>query len=138
MYTAQMPVLMNIHETVLYATDLPAAVSFYQDILGLPQIGEMSGRGLVFRVTDSSVLLIFDPAQTLIPGAGVPTHGATGPGHMAFTIPSGTLADWRAHLAAHNIPIEMEVPWPRGGRSLYIRDPANNSIEFIDGRVWPE
>jgi catechol-2,3-dioxygenase len=133
-----MPALMNIHETVLYATDLAAAMSFYQDVLGLSQIGEMSGRGLVFRVTDSAVLLIFDPTKTVIPGAGVPTHGATGAGHMAFTIPSGTLSDWRAHLAAKNIPIEMEVAWPRGGHSLYIRDPANNSIEFIAGRVWPE
>jgi hypothetical protein len=57
---------------------------------------------------------------------------------MAFTIAPGSLGDWRAHLVAHDIPIEMEVPWPRGGRSLYIRDPANNSIEFIDGRVWPD
>ncbi len=133
-----MPALTNIHETVLYATDLAAAMSFYQDILGLPQIGEMSGRGLVFRVTGSSVLLIFDPTQTVIPGAGVPTHGATGPGHMAFTIAPGSLGDWRTHLARHAIPIEMEVAWPRGGHSLYIRDPANNSIEFIDTRVWPD
>lgn len=133
-----MPALTNIHETVLYAADLAAAHRFYEKLLGLSQIGEMSGRGLVFRITDSAVLLIFDPTKTVIPGAGVPTHGATGAGHMAFTIPDGTLNDWREHLAGLNIPIEMEVAWPRGGHSLYIRDPANNSIEFIEGRVWPE
>lgn len=133
-----MPVLTNIHETVLYATDLAAALAFYQDILGLRQVGEMSGRGLVFRVTAESVLLIFDPTQTVIPGAGVPTHGAIGPGHIAFNVPRGTWTELRAHLSAHGVPIEMEVAWPRGGRSIYIRDPAQNSVEFIDGPVWPE
>jgi len=138
MYASQMPAISSIHETILYASNLPAALTFYQDVIGLRPVSVMSGRGLVFRVTESSLLLIFDPAQTVIPGAGVPTHGTTGAGHMAFTIPYGTLRDWRAHLVEHNVPVEMEVPWPLGGHSLYFRDPAGNSVELIDGRVWPE
>lgn len=133
-----MPLLSHVHETVLYASDLAAALKFYQDVLGLRQIGQMTGRGLVFRINPDSVLLIFDPAKTLVPSTVVPSHGATGPGHVGFAIPAGALEQWRAHLAAHNIPIEMDVPWPLGGRSLYVRDPAGNSVEFIDGRVWPD
>lgn len=133
-----MPALLHIHETVLYARDLGAALTFYQDVLGLRQIGGMTGRGLVFRVNESSVLLVFDPTKTITPGAGVPTHGATGEGHMAFHVPPGALEDWRRHFAARHIRIEMEVPWPLGGRSIYVRDPAGNSIELIDGRVWPD
>jgi hypothetical protein len=28
------------------------------------------------------------------------------------------------------------VRWPRGGRSLYVRDPGGNSIELASPRIW--
>ncbi|WP_227254645.1 VOC family protein [Frigoriglobus tundricola] len=34
------------------------------------------------------------------------------------------------------IAIEKEVTWPRGGRSLYIRDPASNSVELVTPGAW--
>ena len=32
--------------------------------------------------------------------------------------------------------IEKEVEWPKGGRSLYFRDPAGNSVELVTPGVW--
>ena len=45
-------------------------------------------------------------------------------------------ADWRAHLAAHNVAIEMEVNWEQGGTSIYFRDPAGNSVELAPLTLW--
>ncbi len=129
---------MHIHETVLYSTDLDAAIVFYRDVVGLRPVSEMHGRGLAFRVTEHSVLLVFDPSKTVLPGAGVPMHGATGAGHVGFSVPVDSLDAWRTHLAGHAVQIEMDVTWPLGGRSIYVRDPAGNSVEFIAGRVWPD
>jgi catechol 2,3-dioxygenase-like lactoylglutathione lyase family enzyme len=46
------------------------------------------------------------------------------------------LATWRRHLAFSAIAVEAEFEWPGGGRSLYIRDPAGNSVEFAEPRIW--
>jgi catechol 2,3-dioxygenase-like lactoylglutathione lyase family enzyme len=81
------------------------------------------------------VLLIFDPRQTSQPGS-VPPHGATGPGHVALGVASRDLDAWREQLAAKGVPIERVVRWPRGGASLYIRDPAGNSVELVTPGCW--
>jgi catechol 2,3-dioxygenase-like lactoylglutathione lyase family enzyme len=132
-----MPPLLRIHETCLYAEDLAAMERFYTTILGLRKVSEMSPRGLTLRVNAQSVLLIFNPALTKDPQPLVATHGATGPGHCAFTIEPRDLDAWRKHLTTGGVPIEKETTWQTGAISLYFRDPANNSIELITGELWP-
>jgi len=63
-------------------------------------------------------------------------HGARGAGHIALAAPETDLPSWRAHLETHGVEIESEVRWPRGGRSLYMRDPAGNSVEIASPTVW--
>jgi catechol 2,3-dioxygenase-like lactoylglutathione lyase family enzyme len=82
------------------------------------------------------VLLVFDPERTRIPDAGVPTHGASGEGHIAFVIDDSEIEPWRARLTAADIPVESEVKWPSGGRSLYFRDPARNVVELAPPTLW--
>jgi hypothetical protein len=43
---------------------------------------------------------------------------------------------WRERLTVAGVAIESEFEWPRGGRSIYVRDPAGNSIEFAEPRIW--
>jgi XTP/dITP diphosphohydrolase len=43
---------------------------------------------------------------------------------------------WRERLLAAGIAIEADFEWPRGGRSIYVREPAGNSIEFAEPRIW--
>jgi catechol-2,3-dioxygenase len=111
---------------------------FYTCILGLRKVSEMSPRGITLRVTDTSVLLIFNSAEAIKPHSEVPAHGATGPGHCAFSINPTDLDAWKNHLANCRVPIEREVTWPTGARSVYFRDPAGNSIELIAGQLWPQ
>lgn len=132
-----MPPLLHIHETCLYADDLAAMVRFYTAVLGLRKVSDMAMRGITLRVDAKSVLLIFNPNETRQPHAQVPAHGAIGPGHCAFSIPPVSLVEWRAHLSKCNVSIEREVTWESGATSLYVRDPAENSIELIVGELWP-
>ena len=84
-----------------------------------------------------AIPLVFNPGQTSRNGnSGVPRHGATGPGHIAFRVEDEEVEDWKAHLRAQGVEIEKELSWPGGGRSLYFRDPAGNSVELATARLW--
>ena len=48
----------------------------------------------------------------------------------------GELEAWRGHLGVAEVEIEHEQEWPSGGRSIYFRDPAGNSIELITRGSW--
>ena len=82
------------------------------------------------------MLLIFDPSGSSAPTADVPAHGANGPGHIAFAVSGEKMADWQQRLADHGIKIEKVVDWPKGGQSLYFRDPAGNSLELTSPEIW--
>jgi catechol 2,3-dioxygenase-like lactoylglutathione lyase family enzyme len=124
----------RVYETVVYATDLEAARAFYRDALGLREVEEG-----VFRLEDDGVLLLFDPTESSRPGRVVPSHGPAGAVHLAFAVGEGELDIWRERLAEHRVELEQEQEWRRGGaRSLYIRDPAGNSVELVEGDLWPQ
>jgi catechol 2,3-dioxygenase-like lactoylglutathione lyase family enzyme len=80
------------------------------------------------------VLLVFDPNRTSQPGRFVPEHGSSGHGHVAFRV--NGLDACADGLRARHIEIEREITWPLGGRSVYFRDPAGNSVEFVEGEIW--
>jgi catechol 2,3-dioxygenase-like lactoylglutathione lyase family enzyme len=127
--------IQAVTETALYVEDLQATESFYGTILGLRVMGKEPGRSVFFQVGEASALLAFVAAVTL-KGGHLPPHGASGPGHFALGIETESLDAWRKHLQDHAITIEKEVEWPRGGRSLYFRDPAGNSVELVTPGVW--
>lgn len=133
-----------ILETVLYASDLDAARDFYERILGFELYSLHPGRQLFFKLA-GQMLLIFNPEATRQPpksaGLPVPPHGATGPSHVCFAASAAEIDAWAAHLGHHRIPIEADFLWPssdeaKRGRSIYCRDPAGNSIEFAEPRIW--
>jgi catechol 2,3-dioxygenase-like lactoylglutathione lyase family enzyme len=129
---------LKIHaviETAIYVDDLDAAEDFYRRILGLQTIGKEDGRHIFFQAGESSVLLAF-MAEVTLRGDILPSHGANGPGHFALGIDRQDLDAWRQHLVAQNVLIEKEVGWPRGGKSLYFRDPAGNLVELVTPGIW--
>lgn len=122
-------------ETGIYADDLEQAERFYRDVLGLEPVASEAGRHVFFRVGEVSMLLVFRPDSTL-KGDHLPAHGSRGAGHFALGIPASDLDDWRSHLGRCGVLIEHEELWPRGGHSLYFRDPAGNSVELITPGLW--
>ncbi|WP_171207416.1 MULTISPECIES: VOC family protein [unclassified Ruegeria] len=133
------PTPSAILEAALYASDLDAAERFYGEILGLEQIQRVKDRHVFYRV-GGSVLLVFNPAQTehppLNPDLPVPPHGARGSGHVCLVLTRDEIAVMRKHLLDWNIPVDAEFDWPNGARSLYVRDPAGNSVEFAEPHLW--
>jgi catechol 2,3-dioxygenase-like lactoylglutathione lyase family enzyme len=123
-----------VHETVLYSDDVPALIGFYSEVVGLTEIDPPDKHSAAFRLEDGNVLLVFDPSRTVQPGRFVPEHGATGAGHIAFRVDE--LDAFTDALRGKQIEIEREITWPRGGRSVYFRDPAGNSVEYVEGEIW--
>ncbi|MGE3709145.1 MAG: VOC family protein [Hyphomicrobiaceae bacterium] len=129
----------HVLETVLYAEDLDAIKDFYADVLGLQPFSAMPDRQVFYKL-DAQMLLIFNPQATAVPPAPgalpVPPHGSHGPGHVCFSACAGDLDRLRQHLADKGIAVDADFEWPQGGRSIYFRDPAGNSIEFAEPRIW--
>lgn len=129
----------GVLETVLYAEDLAAARGFYEGLLGLECFQQDGDRDVFFRC-GAQTLLVFNPERTSIkrplkPGIP-PSHGARGQGHVCFSATSGEISAWRSRFEEQGIAIETDFVWDKGGRSLYVRDPAGNSVEFAEPMIW--
>ncbi|PDS80622.1 VOC family protein [Rhizobium sp. L43] len=131
--------LEGMLETALYASDLDRAEVFYEDVLGLEKIARGGNRHVFFRC-GPGVLLIFNPEETVKPPARdalqVPPHGTTGAGHACFRVSGRNIDAMAERLKAAGVAIESEVLWPNGGRSIYFRDPAGNSLECAEAKIW--
>ncbi len=128
--------VLGIYETVLYAADPAAAASFYSGALGLPLLEEPDELAAVLGLEDGGVLLIFNPELASRPGRPAPSHGATGAGHVAFSVEPGTIDNFAARLRQRGIELELERSTRPGARSVYFRDPAGNSVELVEGELW--
>jgi catechol 2,3-dioxygenase-like lactoylglutathione lyase family enzyme len=129
----------DILETAIYCKDLAAARAFYGGLLKLEEVTGIEGRHVFFRCGQTMVL-VFNPSETVkqpfdrdVP---IPPHGAHDPINMCFAVSSDALEVWKARLGAHGVDIEAEITWPGGARSVYFRDPAGNSLEFAEPKLW--
>ena len=131
------PKLNGVLETALYVDDLERAARFYEDVLGLAALTSDS-RFRAYDVGSRSVLLLFRRGATLetvrLPGGTIPPHDGDGPLHIAFAVDD--LAAWELRLNESHIPIEGRTVWPRGGHSLYVRDPDGHLLEFATPGLW--
>ena len=132
------PRIRGVYETVLYATELAPTVAFYAETVGLREIERPNEHSAAFRLPDGGLLLIFEPGPSAATGRFVPSHGTSGAGHLAFRMADGGLDPLASALHSRGVEIEREITWPSGGRSVYVRDPAGNSVEFVEGEIWDE
>ena len=135
--SASGPRILGVYETVLYSSDVVATARFYASLPGLRLLEEPDDFSAALRLDDGGVLLVFDPLRSSAPDRPVPSHGATGSGHVAFRVEAGALDALADELRSLGLEIEREVTWNQGGRSVYVRDPAGNSVEFVEGDAWP-
>jgi catechol 2,3-dioxygenase-like lactoylglutathione lyase family enzyme len=124
----------HVLETGLYARDLEAVEEFYGQVLGLGVLFREEGRHVFFRCGPGTVLLF--NSEVTRAGKTLPPHGTEGDGHVAFAVAPERLDAWRRHLHRHEIAVEHEEEWGEGQRSLYVRDPAGNSVELATTNLW--
>lgn len=133
------PPVRRVLETALYVDDLEPARSFYQRVLGLePMVSD--ARLVALDAGGGSVLLLFRRGAS-IEGSddergAIPGHDGHGPVHLAFAVDADTLDVWRTHLGDMGVSVESERRWPRGGTSLYFRDPDRHLVELATPGVW--
>lgn len=134
-----MPELNAILETALYVADLDRAEAFYRDTMGLRCLFT-DFRMRAFDVGGRGVLLLFPEGGSLqpieTPGGLIPPHDGRGPAHIAFSIDAVALAPWEDHLAAAGVAVEGRTRWPRGGVSVYFRDPDGHLLELATPGLW--
>lgn len=134
-----MPQIFGIKETALSVTDVSRSAQFYHRVFGFRTIDE-NERLCALSVADSHVLLLFKRGETAnpveTPGGLIPPHHATGESHVAFAISTEEIQPWRQRLQELEIPLESTVTWPRGGTSLYFRDPDGHLLELVTPGIW--
>jgi catechol 2,3-dioxygenase-like lactoylglutathione lyase family enzyme len=134
-----MPRLQRVLETVLYVDDFAPACAFYEKILGLSSL-YTDQRLHAYDVGGQGVLLLFLRGQSLhtikLPGGTIPPHDGQGPTHVAFSIAADELAAWEERLRVAGIAIEGRTRWPRGGDSIYFRDPDGHLLELATPGLW--
>lgn len=132
------PAISQVLETSLYVDDLARAGEFYERRLGLSVL-HADARMRAYAA-GATVLLLFARGQSAapvdLPGGTIPPHDGSGQLHFAFAIEAGELAAWERHLAEHGIAVEGRVRWPRGGTSIYFRDPDGHLLEFATPGLW--
>lgn len=137
---AELPEIEGVVETALYVDDLSRAAAFYRDVLGFSGIAGDPVRFQAFKAGGRQVLLLFKRGATLeptaVPGGVIPPHDGSGRLHLGLAIAHDAYDAWKARLGAQGIPIESETTWPRGGRSLYFRDPDGHLVELVTPGIW--
>jgi catechol 2,3-dioxygenase-like lactoylglutathione lyase family enzyme len=133
-----MPTIDRVLETALYVDDMARAKDFYERVPGLaPMFGD--SRLNAYAVGDT-VLLLFARGSsnetTHLPDGTIPPHDGSGPVHIAFAISQDELSAWEGRLGDHGVTIEGRTRWPRGGESIYFRDPDNHLLEFATPGLW--
>jgi catechol 2,3-dioxygenase-like lactoylglutathione lyase family enzyme len=131
---SDIPALNGLIETALYVDDVGRSVEFYRTVLGFDVIA-YDERLTAVGVAGRQLLLICDrKASSRLP---LGAHEGQGRQHIAFAVDRNDLDAWQARLAHHRVTIELTRYWPRGGRSLYFRDPDDHLIELASPGVWP-
>jgi catechol 2,3-dioxygenase-like lactoylglutathione lyase family enzyme len=133
------PAIQGILETSLYARDVARTAVFYRDLFGFKALVD-SPRLVAFEIAERSVLLVFQAGATewdvVEPGGTIPGHDGSGRLHLALSIRADDLDAWRRRLAQRGVDIVGEYRWPRGGMSLYLRDPDGALVELATPGLW--
>lgn len=134
-----LPHIKGVLETAIYVDDLERARTFYRDVLGLRSMHD-DGRMTAYDAGPGSAFLVFARGASTrrieLPGGAIPGHDGHGPLHFAFAISAEDLPVWEQRLADHAVTVEDRVSWPKGGKSVYFRDPDGHLLELATPGLW--
>ena len=133
MSMADSPSVDGLLEVSIYVDDIERSVRFYQALFGFDVIFS-GGRLSALQTGARQLLLVCQKQASAQLSTG--SHFAEGEQHLAFAIAAADLQAWERSLAQQGVTIEEKRHWPRGGSSLYFRDPDRHLIELATPGVW--
>jgi catechol 2,3-dioxygenase-like lactoylglutathione lyase family enzyme len=134
-----MPRITGVLETCIHVEDVARSARFYESLFGFRRLA-FDERFCAFDVAGRDVLILFRRGGTsepvMLPGGVIPPHDGSGHLHFALSIPADEFASWEERLRDSAVAIESRVKWPRGGESLYFRDPDKHLVELATPGTW--
>ena len=95
---------------------------------------------MALEIAGRSVLLVFQAGATEVDfvdsGGTIPGHDGRGRLHFALSIAPPISTPGARGFRARGIAIVGEYRWPRGGYSLYFRDPDGALVELATPGLW--
>ena len=128
----------GLAEVVLNVHDLPKALAFYQDLLGLTRISAEGQPGPVFlqaghaTVAVPSLLVLVPLPESAPPFAGPRTLH-----HLALTAPEHEFDRARKELERAGLEVRDGKHPVLAVRTMYVTDPDGNEVELISPEVAP-
>ena len=115
-----------IDYTVIFVRDMAAMRSFYQDILGFPQLRELSPGWIEYRVGDNTLAL----AKPSLTAADAPTPAGSASLQLAFKVSASEVDRCADELVRRGVKL-LSPPTDQafGHRTLFFRDPDGNLLE---------
>jgi catechol 2,3-dioxygenase-like lactoylglutathione lyase family enzyme len=117
-----------IDYTVIFVRDMAAMRRFYEDILGFPQLRELSPSWVEYRVGDNTLALA-KPSRT---AADAPTPNGSASLQLAFKVSASEVdqcADELVRQGFHLLSPPSDQAF--GHRTLFFRDPDGNLLEVF-------
>ena len=109
----------------LWAEDVPAAVNFYRDVIGLPLLAHIAGDRPHFDLGGAYLTILHGrPALPPDPEPRFPV--------VAFTVPNLDAAVEK--LRAHRVDLPWGAESNSSSRWVMFRDPAGNLIELVESK----
>ena len=117
-----------IDYTVIFARDMAAMRRFYEDVLGLPLLRELSPGWIEYRVGDNTLALA-RPSRT---AADVPTPNGSASLQLAFKVSAPDVDRCADELVRQGVKL-LSPPTDEvfGHRTVFFRDPDGNLLEVF-------
>jgi catechol 2,3-dioxygenase-like lactoylglutathione lyase family enzyme len=115
-----------IDYTVIFVRDMTAMRRFYEDVLGLPMVRELSAGWIEYGIGDNTLALA-RPSRT---AADAPVPKGTAALQLAFKVSPAEVDQCADELLRKGIDL-VSPPTNRafGHRTLFFRDPDGNLLE---------
>ena len=117
-----------IDYTVIFVRDMGAMRRFYEDILGLSLLRELSPGWIEYRVGDNTLAL----ARPSLTAADAPTPNRSASLQLAFKVSAPEVDQCADELMRQGIDL-LSPPTDQtfGHRTLFFRDPDGNLLEIF-------
>lgn len=117
-----------IDYTVIFVRDMGAMRRFYEDILGLSPLRELSPSWIEYRVGNNTLAL----ARPRLTAADAPTPNRSASLQLAFKVSAPEVDQCADELVRHGIDL-LSPPTDQtfGHRTLFFRDPDGNLLEIF-------